>query len=96
MAPVSYNDVWTNQNESKKFKHENRPNLIQSNYSRIVVDFVFLVEQQTEAEIKIVYYTKNIRSYSEIAAMKSFKNPTASSIFETVPVSNASGTEWMS
>ena len=35
----------------------------------------------------------SLKSYSDIAAMKSFKNPTASSILETVPVSNASGTD---
>ena len=97
---------------SSEHFNENQPYLIQNSHSRIIIDLVFLIEQQTKAKmiriyrvqnVQHMYYTQctthdcaqnlSLKSYSDIAAMKSFKNPTASSILETVPVSNASGTD---
>ena len=50
--------ISTNQNMSSEHFNENQPYLIQNSHSRIIIDFVFLIEQQTKAEmIRIIVYT---------------------------------------
>ena len=54
--------ISTNQNMSSEHFNENQPYLIQNSHSRIIIDLVFLIEQQTKAEMipMIVYTMYNI------------------------------------